>query len=178
MAKRSKNLTLQDTVANQSSRRRSSKDSERGLMFSFSWGARICLLLAVISAPWMIGSVKCGAQLIISVFLLLAVGCWWIETALSTKKRQYAPYIALFVLLGMGIGFLQTMPLSRCKSCSIESGHRRNLAPAAFARYRSGLPAAWLPLFSLRKSAKGFLQCCFDQRCCFDRVWLASKSSI
>lgn len=112
MAKRPKNLTLQDTVANHSDRNRRSSSSDRGLIKGFSWAARIFLLIAIISAPWMIASVTSAAQLFISVLLLLAIGCWWIETSLGSKKKQHLPYIALFVFLGMAIGFLQTLPLS------------------------------------------------------------------
>ena len=112
MAKRSKNLTLQDTVANQSKRKKTRRSAESGLVSNFAWCARLSLLLAIILAPWMIGSVKCGAQFIIATFLLLGVGCWWIETALTTKKRQYIPYLSVFVILGMSIGFIQTLSLS------------------------------------------------------------------
>ena len=112
MAKRSKNLTLQDTVANQSKRKKSRRSAESGLVSSFAWCARISLLLAILLAPWLIGSEKCGAQLIIATLLLLGVGCWWIETVLTTKKRQYVPYLAVFVILGISIGFIQTLSLS------------------------------------------------------------------
>ena len=112
MAKRSKNLTLQDTVANQSKRKKTRRNAESGLVSSFAWCARISLLVAIILAPWMIGSVKCGAQFIIATLLLLGVGCWWIETALTTKNKQYIPYLSVFVMLGMSIGFIQTLSLS------------------------------------------------------------------
>ena len=112
MAKRPKNLTLQDTVANQSKRKRRRGSSEGGLVSSFGWAARLSLLLAILLAPWMVASVKPGAQLILTILMLIGIGCWWIETALTTKKSQCIPYLAVFVILGMAIGFLQTMPLS------------------------------------------------------------------
>ena len=112
MAKRSKNLTLQDTIANQTSRKRRKRGSEVGLMSGLSWAARLSLLLAILLAPWLVASVKCGAQLILSLLLLVGIGCWWIETALTSKTRQYIPYLAVFVILGIAIGFTQTIPLS------------------------------------------------------------------
>lgn len=114
MSDRPKNLTLQDTLANQTekrSRRADRGSSEHGLSAFFSWVARICVLFVVCASPWMIASVNPGAQLILATVLLIGLSCWWIDSALAPGRRQVVPYIVLFVLLGMAIGFIQTLEL-------------------------------------------------------------------
>ncbi len=115
MAERPKKITLQDTLASQSERKqppRASKEtSEEGLSAFFAWLARLSLLLVLCVSPWMIASVTPGAQLILAAVLLIGLASWWIESGLTAGRRQIVPYVVVFVLLGIAIGFLQTLEL-------------------------------------------------------------------
>ena len=103
------NMTLQATV--------DQDDAKSGIdpqVWSerFGWLVRIFILLALISAPWMIGSVQHWAQFWISAALLVSIALWWFETALNKRKAQVIPYVALFVIIGIFIGLFQLVPLS------------------------------------------------------------------
>ena len=102
-------LTLQG-MADGSVRKRNGWKS-LGWSERFSWAARIVLLAAIVSSPWMIGSVQFGAQYFLSLALLLGLGLWWFDTALRKKKSQVVPYLAALVALGIGIGLLQVTAL-------------------------------------------------------------------
>lgn len=130
MSERPRKFTLQDTISSQREKKqeRVSKDhSEEGLVAFFSWTARLCLLFVICASPWMIASVTPGAQLIIACVLLVALASWWIESGLTSGKNQIVPYILLFVLLGMGIGFFQTVDLPDGLS-SLVSGRQTEIA--------------------------------------------------
>lgn len=126
MAERPKKITLQDTLANsgQRKRQRTSKEpQEEGLSSFFSWIARLCLLFVVCASPWMIASVNPGAQLLLAAVLLVGLASWWIESGLNAGRRQIVPYVAVFVALGIGIGFFQTVELPESVS-SIFAGRQ------------------------------------------------------
>lgn len=78
----------------------------------FSWPGRIALLIAVVLSPWAFASVQTWAQQWITILLLVGLSFWWFETALNRRKRQIVPYLTLLLLLGIGIGLLQVVPLS------------------------------------------------------------------
>ena len=77
----------------------------------FSWPGRIALLLAIVLSPWAFASVEHWAQQWITIFLLIGLVFWWFETAVNSKKRQVVPYLTFLVLLGLGIGLFQLIPL-------------------------------------------------------------------
>lgn len=77
----------------------------------FAWIARILLLLALLSSPWMLGSVQDWSQFWLSLALLIALGLWWFETALNKRSTQVIPYIAIPMIIGIGIAIVQVIPL-------------------------------------------------------------------
>jgi len=77
----------------------------------FSWPGRIALLIIVVLSPWAFASVEHWAQRWITIGLLFAMAFWWFETALKNRDRQIVPYISVLVLIGIGIGILQTLSL-------------------------------------------------------------------
>lgn len=77
----------------------------------FAWIARGMILAAIITAPWMIGSVQSWAQFWIASALLIALAFWWFETALNKRSIQALPYLALFLIVGILIGLFQIVPL-------------------------------------------------------------------
>ena len=104
------NMTLQATVdqtdLDNLPGQRSATWSDR-----FAWIARVLVLLAILLSPWMIGSIQDWSQFWLSLALLVGLGLWWFETALNKRNTQVLPYIAVFLLLGIGLGLLQIIPL-------------------------------------------------------------------
>ena len=107
------NMTLQGTVG-QSDSRGGSKNrnkSTSSLSDLFSWPARIVLLLIVVLSPWAMGSVNFWSQRWITVGILFCLGFWWFETALNSKKKQVFPYLFFPLVIGLFIGWFQTIGL-------------------------------------------------------------------
>ena len=104
------NMTLQATVdqtdLDNLPGQRSATWSDR-----FAWIARVLVLLAILLSPWMIGSIQDWSQFWLSLALLVGLGLWWFETALNKRNTQVLPYIAVFLLLGIGLGLLQILSL-------------------------------------------------------------------
>ena len=109
------NMTLKATVEKPNSNSGSGSETVTSTSLSdiFSWPGRIALLVAVVLAPWALGSVDFWAQRWITICLLVGLGFWWFETALNRRNTQVIPYISLFVFLGLGIALFQTVPLSK-----------------------------------------------------------------
>lgn len=60
----------------------------------------------------MFGGVTAQAQWLISLAMLVALGCWWIELTIRRGKTQtVVPYVGAFVLLGLLLGWAQTFGL-------------------------------------------------------------------
>lgn len=104
------NMTLQATVDNDGAKTLG-LDSHTWSE-TFGWIARVLILIAVVIAPWLLGSVRFGAQFWISTILLIAMALWWFETALTKRDTQVLPYIIIFPMIGLLIGLIQTVPMS------------------------------------------------------------------
>ncbi|MFT7629618.1 MAG: hypothetical protein ACI87E_000618, partial [Mariniblastus sp.] len=106
------NMTLKATVERLGDMDSGDEDRPtRSLQEWFAWPGRIALLLAVVFAPWAVGSVENWAQRWIMAGLLLGLAFWWFETSMNKKKSQVFPFISLLVVAGIGIGFFQTFGL-------------------------------------------------------------------
>ena len=101
------NMTLQATVD------QGEKKPDQGVVLAewFSWPGRIAVLVAVLLAPWMFGSYGPWALRLITFFLLIGVAFWWFESAVRRNRSQVMPYIAVPLLLGLLLGFMQTLAL-------------------------------------------------------------------
>lgn len=102
-------MTLQATVDQDGAR--GQKVDAQTWSDRFALLARIFILLALMSAPWMFGSVEFWSQFWISSALLIALALWWFDTALNKRNVQVVPYLAFFLVAGVLIGLIQLMPL-------------------------------------------------------------------
>lgn len=73
--------------------------------------AKILLGTAVVAAPWYFGSVSAVAQLCISVAFLACLVLWLIANGLSKRDQSSIHFSSLFVLLLVGVGFVQQLQL-------------------------------------------------------------------
>lgn len=103
------NMTLQATVDQGDKKPISS--SAVALAEWFSWPGRAALLIAVLLSPWMFGSYGPWAQRLIMFSLLIGIAFWWFESAVRRNQSQVMPYIAVPLIFGLLIGFMQTLAL-------------------------------------------------------------------
>jgi Flp pilus assembly protein TadD len=101
------NMTLQATI-DQGEKKNS---PEMMLAEWFSWPGRVALLIAILLAPWMFGSYGPWALRLITVLLLIGIAFWWFESAVRRNRSQVLPYMAIPLVLGLLIGFVQTIAL-------------------------------------------------------------------
>ena len=101
------NMTLQATID------QSEVKPTTGVLLAewFSWPGRIAVLIAVLLSPWMFGSYGPSAQRLIMFCLLIGIAFWWFESAVRRNRTQVMPYIAVPLMLGLLIGFMQTLAL-------------------------------------------------------------------
>ena len=101
------NMTLQATID------QSKVKPTAGVVLAewFSWPGRVAVLFAVLLAPWMFGSYGPWAQRLIMFCLLIGIGFWWFESAVRRNRNQVMPYVAIPLVLGLIIGFMQTLAL-------------------------------------------------------------------
>ncbi len=101
------NMTLQATIE------QSEAKPPAGVLLAewFSWPGRIAVLFAVLLAPWMFGSYGPWAQRLIMFSLLIGIGFWWFESAVRRNRTQVIPFVAVPLMLGLLIGFMQTLAL-------------------------------------------------------------------
>lgn len=101
------NMTLQATID------QSEVKPSAGVVLAewFSWPGRVAVLFAVLLAPWMFGSYGPWAQRLITFCLLIGIGFWWFESAVRRNRNQVMPYVAIPLVLGLIIGFMQTLAL-------------------------------------------------------------------
>lgn len=78
---------------------------------ALSWPGRICLLVAVVLAPWFWGSVFIEPQKWIAVSLLLGLAFWWFDTAMNTRRFQVFPLLFFPVFFGILLAVIQLLPL-------------------------------------------------------------------
>lgn len=114
-------MTLKETVAQRQARAVEPpvEGSESAGFDWLAWPGRIAILLAVLSAPWMIGSVGFHAQWILAILLAIATGSWWLVLVLSRDRNPILPWVAFFLLAGVLLGLFQTMPLSGSLASSL-----------------------------------------------------------
>ena len=102
-------MTLQATV--EMDGMRGAKVDSQTWSGRFAWLARILILITLVAAPWMFGSVEYWSQFWISSALLFALALWWFDTALNKRNSQVLPYLGLFLIIGILIGLFQLLPL-------------------------------------------------------------------
>ncbi len=103
------NMTLQGTLESKGPAKSELSTPTSSLVFG--WLGRISLLLGLVAAPWMLGSVQSWAQYWIALALLAGLGFWWFETALNRRKHQVLPYIFFLAAFGLLVGGIQLIPL-------------------------------------------------------------------
>ncbi len=129
-------MTLQATVDQDGANRPTGID--RGSWSEcFAWFARILILLTLVAAPWMIGSVQSWSQFWISSTILIALAFWWFETALESRSAQIIPYISGLLFLGILIGLFQILPISGMAG-DIFLGRQADL----YERFATSIPTA------------------------------------
>lgn len=116
MAETSRPKNLQSTLAER--RERMAAETARGngegpQSGFFAWPGRIALMIAVLASPWAFGGVYASAQFLISVCLVIALVCWWMDLALGLRQADLTPLIVLPVLGGLLIAAAQLLPLPR-----------------------------------------------------------------
>ncbi len=102
------NMTLQGTLESKGPAKSELSTPTSSLVFG--WLGRISLLLGLVAAPWMLGSVQSWAQYWIALALLAGLGFWWFETALNRRKHQVLPYIFFLAAFGLLVGGIQLIP--------------------------------------------------------------------
>lgn len=107
------NMTLKATVSRPGAGSGTGSKQKKSVSWSdrFSWPGRIALLIAVVLSPWAFASVQHWAQQWITILLLIGLAFWWFETAVNSRHKQVVPYLFFLVLLGLGIGLFQIIPL-------------------------------------------------------------------
>ncbi|MDP1564138.1 MAG: O-antigen ligase family protein [Pirellulaceae bacterium] len=77
-----------------------------------SYPGRLVVLVMLVIAPWMIGSLAGWAQFGLSIGAVVALGLWFLEIAINRPKSLILPLSVLPLLLAVGLGMLQIWPLS------------------------------------------------------------------
>ena len=90
------NMTLKGTL----DQRSKAKKKVASLSEMISAPGRWIVLLILILSPWTFGSVYHWSQALMAIALLIGVGLWWIESAMSDRKTQTIPFLAIFVIAG------------------------------------------------------------------------------
>lgn len=99
------NMTLQATLGSQK------KSSTADVRQRFEWPGRICILLALIVAPWLFGSVYFSAQFFLAICSLVGIGFLWFESGVSERRSLILPYLLGPLFLGILLALLQIVPL-------------------------------------------------------------------
>ncbi len=109
-------MTLKEIVETKRSSRdndRPGSDAESRNDFEWlGWPGRIAILLAVVIAPWMMGSVYYEGRFILAVLIAVATGSWWLVLTLNTGRLSAMPWIGFLLFGGILLGLLQLTPLS------------------------------------------------------------------
>ncbi len=79
---------------------------------SLAWLGRLILLAAVLLLPWAFGGVYTGGQFYVSLALVVALVCWWIDLAATLRRTELTPLILLPLLGGLLLGIAQLLPLA------------------------------------------------------------------
>ena len=98
------------TPASRGSGGRNGDQEGSGLGEYLAWPGRICLLIALVISPWVLGSVGYGAQRWIAISLLLGLGFWWFESSFNSRRKQVLPLLFFPLVLGILLGLFQLIP--------------------------------------------------------------------
>ena len=81
------NMTLQATLGRQK------KTPATAARQKFEWPGRICILLALLIAPWLYGSYYFSAQFLMAICCLVGIGFLWFESGVSERRSLILPYL-------------------------------------------------------------------------------------
>ena len=102
---RPENMTLQATLGSQQNH------TTANIRQKFEWPGRICILLALLVAPWLYGSVYFSAQFLMAILCLVGIGFLWFESGVSERRSLILPYLLVPLFLGIMLALLQIVPL-------------------------------------------------------------------
>ena len=77
-----------------------------------AWAGRFLFLLAVLLLPWAFGGVYTSGQFYVSLALVAALVCWWVDLAASLRRTEFTPLLLLPLLCGLLLGIAQLLPLA------------------------------------------------------------------
>ena len=118
----SENMTLQATLDS-----RKPVASATEVRRRLEWPGRICILLAVMFAPWFYGSVYFSAQFFIVIACLVGIGFLWFESGVTERRSLVLPYLLVPMLLGICFALLQMVPLGESTNWLL--GKQKELYP-------------------------------------------------
>ena len=95
---------------------RNGDQESSGLSDYLAWPGRLCLLIAVVLAPWPFASVNFRPQSWIAISLLAGLGFWWFESSMNARRRQVLPLLFFPLALGIALGLFQLLPLPEAMS--------------------------------------------------------------
>lgn len=99
------NMTLQATLGRQK------KTPATAARQKFEWPGRICILLALLIAPWLYGSYYFSAQFLMAICCLVGIGFLWFESGVSERRSLILPYLLIPLFGAIVLGLLQIVPL-------------------------------------------------------------------
>ncbi len=153
-----------------------------------SWIGRSAVIFVAVVAPWLIGSVGSTAMFVISIALLIGLAAWWIDMALVHRDSYVMPYVLIFVIGGLLIGFLQTVPLPSAlgnlilgRQVELYDSIVVPLVPAGSSSNRRislDVESTWHQLRLLMMAAVGLMLGCHFFRRTIDLVVLFSAMTI
>lgn len=97
-------------------------DSDRRTLLARLPG-RVILIGMLIAAPWMLGAVAGWAQTLLCLCGLTALAFWWLEIAILRPKQIVIPLSVIPILLGIGLGVVQFLPLPDSVAQNLGAGH-------------------------------------------------------
>lgn len=77
-----------------------------------AWAGRFLFLLAVLLLPWAFGGVYTSGQFYVSLALVAALVCWWVDLAASLRRTEFTPLLLLPLFCGLLLGIAQLLPLA------------------------------------------------------------------
>ena len=103
----------------------------------FSWPGRMALLIAIVVSPWAFGGAYHSAQFFIAITILIGLVSMWLDSAFALRKLDRVPFMALLLLSGLIIGWVQLIPLADSTALSL-AGKQHSLYSAAAATIGQG----------------------------------------
>ena len=119
---RPENMTLQATLGSQNQ-----KSTTADIRRKFEWPGRVCILFALLIAPWLYGSVYFSAQFLMAILCLVGIGFLWFESGVSERRSLILPYLLIPLFCGIILALIQIVPLG--ESFSWLLGRQSELYP-------------------------------------------------